>query len=351
MIFAITKYVSNPTVSTITHKQFREVRPPPVVTICPVNQFDWFAAKELGYTFKSDFLTGKVSKGLVNWGGARNSSFEESKRLLFKANFDHIYVDGISVMDLVDKFILPHGHCKQIVNMDQADDVINIYTNTTELEVFVTDPAKSSYFRISESSFEGDKLHLHPTHNTSVKHQRFYSLNLDETHLDKSQKGQECHDYGTGEFATYADCIENELRKEYLPLLGCMVPWMSQTYQCRGLIEDKFDFVNNSGLDLLMEKIERTYDWPSKLCLVPCIQTRIKSKLSRELVTINEDNFIEIHFESSVMVLSSVSSYDFMALVVEVGSSLGLWLGLSALGLFDVVVLSYRKVTGWFKKK
>ena len=47
-----------------------------------------------------------------------------------------------------------------------------------------------------------------------------------------------------------------------------------------------------------------------------------------------------------------LNAYDFFDLVVEAGSSLGLWIGLSALGVFDLLVkvgnVVKNKVLGMF---
>ena len=41
---------------------------------------------------------------------------------------------------------------------------------------------------------------------------------------------------------------------------------------------------------------------------------------------------------------TKVLAYDFSQLLVEIGSSLGLWLGLSVVGMFDLVVLMALKI-------
>ena len=43
--------------------------------------------------------------------------------------------------------------------------------------------------------------------------------------------------------------------------------------------------------------------------------------------------------------------YDFADLIVEIGSCLGLWLGLSLLGLFDVVTIAIKHVIGGLSEK
>ena len=51
-----------------------------------------------------------------------------------------------------------------------------------------------------------------------------------------------------------------------------------------------------------------------------------------------ETDRIELHFDETIKIENIVEAYDFGSLLVEVGSSLGLWLGLSVVGLFDVIL-------------
>ena len=52
---------------------------------------------------------------------------------------------------------------------------------------------------------------------------------------------------------------------------------------------------------------------------------------------------INIAFDKEVEVEHIVDAYGPTALLVEVGSALGLWLGLSVVGIFDIVVLVLTK--------
>ena len=47
---------------------------------------------------------------------------------------------------------------------------------------------------------------------------------------------------------------------------------------------------------------------------------------------------IELNFKRSVKQIYSLAAYDGFDFVVEAGSALGLWLGLSGVGVFDLFV-------------
>ena len=53
-------------------------------------------------------------------------------------------------------------------------------------------------------------------------------------------------------------------------------------------------------------------------------------------VVLNDSlTWIGISFEQKVEVEEEMNNYNLFNLIVEVGSSLGLWIGLSAIGVFD----------------
>ena len=59
-----------------------------------------------------------------------------------------------------------------------------------------------------------------------------------------------------------------------------------------------------------------------------------------------ETNGVRIFINEQVDTRTVTLAYDLGSLLVEIGSSLGLWLGLSLVGLFDVLVSSILKVKG-----
>ena len=61
------------------------------------------------------------------------------------------------------------------------------------------------------------------------------------------------------------------------------------------------------------------------------------------------DNKLTIYFEENVKVKTIGPAYGTKALIVEIGSSLGLWLGISVVGLFDIFVATLFKVLGFFR--
>ena len=80
----------------------------------------------------------------------------------------------------------------------------------------------------------------------------------------------------------------------------------------------------------------------SGTCLRPCQEVKAISKLKNweQLSTDYSVKLtgINLNFRQSVKVTTHHKAYGLFDLIVDVGSSLGLWIGLSALGMFDLVI-------------
>ena len=53
---------------------------------------------------------------------------------------------------------------------------------------------------------------------------------------------------------------------------------------------------------------------------------------------VDELGKVSIHFNEKVYVTEKLYNYDSFKFLIDIGSSLGLWLGLSVLGLYDILV-------------
>ena len=57
-----------------------------------------------------------------------------------------------------------------------------------------------------------------------------------------------------------------------------------------------------------------------------------------EITNFPKYSLLNVEFDKDVQVHKRVYSYDAFSLIVELGSALGLWVGLSALGLLDIII-------------
>ena len=77
-------------------------------------------------------------------------------------------------------------------------------------------------------------------------------------------------------------------------------------------------------------------------CKLPCKEMKIRVE---HIVSFKMDgyDFIELRAAPKVMIVRQEASYSIFDLIVEVGSALGLWIGLSVLGVSNVVLEYLQK--------
>ena len=280
----------------------------------------------------------------INWGGNKNLTFEAAAKLLFRSNYSNLEFTPDLVTENV--FIWPHGDCKKKTGIISFNELM-ITNPGFELKVFITDPARSLYYKISEISMLGTKIKL-----TSEILHRFFLVKVVEKILYKDN--EDCADYGPGqEYASLSNCVEEESKRMFVPLLGCMIPWMSDKHKCTKPV-----ILSTQNLTILLDYLLGNYNKiksgldlePS--CLPPCHQVEVQITHLRDFNAAAWDSSkIFLMFDDNVERRTNSPKYSIRDLLVEVGSALGLWLGLSVIGSFDLIVDLIKFVTGCIKKK
>ena len=203
---------------------------------------------------------------------------------------------------------------------------------------FFADLDTSSPIALNVGIMFGDNMKAYPGR------EMFYNIALTEVHW--MEESGECTSYGDeAEFKTYADCVAAELASVYQPILGCKIPWqvtnMEDPAQCQGIIELSEETFNNIYFYQIAKLIDKIYYYKameiSDKCLKPCLElvVDVKKRYVKEIGGFQKKHLI---FSKAVKVLRHKKAYDFFDLVVEVGSCLGLWIGFSAISLFDFIL-------------
>ncbi len=133
-----------------------------------------------------------------------------------------------------------------------------------------------------------------------------------------------------------------ELKDIILQAQGAQQTAPAATNSCVGIIDKffeprTFDVLRSYTLNLLLN-----LEPENNVCLVPCLSTSINVKAISSDTSLQGENKIQIKFSPTVKLTESISGYDAWALTVEIGSALGLWLGLSAIGILDAVIVMIR---------
>ena len=63
MIFAVQKYISKPTMTSMGTKSLSDLDKKVLVAICKLSQFDYKRAPIIGYKYQNDFFSGQLIEG------------------------------------------------------------------------------------------------------------------------------------------------------------------------------------------------------------------------------------------------------------------------------------------------
>ena len=209
--------------------------------------------------------------------------------------------------------------------------------NAAEIQVIISDTDSNLHYMINPHTVKGEPI------KHGYSYSKYYGISFEEIH--RLEESGDCTNYREGaKFKTYADCVSHEQEQTFKPLLGgCMVPWLA-ALDSPGICKGKIQYGTNGTIfDRLMKEFEKFWERvtisssaPTKACLMPCVELQAHSTLTRSKPDfVGYDIYLE--FKKTVKVTKYQKAYGLFDLVVEVGSSLGLWIGLSALGVFDLL--------------
>ena len=222
-----------------------------------------------------------------------------------------------------------------------------IYNEQQKLQVLIQEAGSSPYYQLNQDFLHGDIIEMGNANQSG----KFYDVTFEEEIIMAEEEG-ECTTYGEGaEFKTYADCVASKGNQMFVPILGCSVPWLvapSSTERCTGRVNIPKPYLQTESeiRDIVRQILEYTEfkSFPEfQTCIKPCREIKAISTLKRS-VKAKSLNSIDLNFKKTVKVTRYLKAYGVFELVVDVGSSLGLWIGLSVLGVFDLIFQAGTKI-------
>ena len=319
--------ISPPTVDTSFQKDISEVSHLPLITICPTDQQpNKTMLYKFGYRSVEEMMKGYTtcqSGVCLSWGKHINMSFDE----LLKAIFDEIKATDIVIPQIQTYriiFLPLYGFCKEISAYDPSSSIL-IFSRTNDLKVFVTDSRYRSYFSPDYSSHQGDNI------LASDKNQHVVDIKVNI--LSTCKIADLIED-------DFEKCVDKEIQRKLGASIGCTPPWLSPTNQCNDTYPRNF---TNPVPDFRKEYVQnlRTLGKTKieKSCRKSCTTT-----ISTARVRTTQDdhkNKIQIQFDDKVRITETVYNYGLFQFIIDAGSSLGLWLGLSMLNLHDIFIFGF----------
>ena len=242
--------------------------------------------------------------------------------------------------EMTKVFVAFNGFCVKhkinTTNVSQSDFVYFKLGSYYPMDVIIADTDSSPFYILNSKTLTGRDI----LHEQGV--QKYYDISFRE--IQRNEESGECTNYGeSSEFPTYADCVAREHELMFQPLLGCRVPWLSNPgnpANCRGKVQLTENLVTefSEKFATFWHNVKILGNAHSNACLKPC--TELQADCTLTTLDHNGDDLININFNKQVRVTKYQKAYGIFELIVEVGSSLGLWIGLSALGVYDIFLLA-----------
>ena len=271
---------------------------------------------------------------MLSWTGNHgNITVNQTLHFLHRSNLDDIMFctfDDTELKNVTTKFTVTNNFCKVIEIIPSRTERMSIRLGGNDsFNVIVNDPVHMKDLLFSQMA--GNKI-LHD--NKDGKNEIKYLINLKVTE-DKTG-GDSCIEYLNSHFQSFSQCIEDEIVQKTRSVFGFGLPFFASAEKTLKPIQR-------------LQKHEKTVKWlrnialdshggiiyKSETCLPSCTSTSATAK--EQLYVTSKERWVFLFFNNRVEVQTTVLAYGVDSLLVEVGSSLGLWLGLSVVGVFDLI--------------
>ena len=313
---SLQKYFSYPIVNQKSEINLDEIEAP-TFFICKNDLYNYEKGNKMGYDYKSKFLAGMLSvTESPSWTGKKGDIAYND--LLYEL-FDDSFSTNISSGSKLE-FLFPEGFC---FSTNTKDDLL-ITTKKDNLIVYIVHESKYKKISIDPQTV----IHLGPTSNTTFEYKNY---RIDYTAIDNTVfEGQECVDYRKMT-STYGDCIYQAFIEQLHSIYGCYPPWVkTEDQKCDLTVESKK--LDKKTFQRVWEDIDSLTDGLDieiqKNCVVPCYDIKLDLKKMVMSSSFKNNAILKIVNSKAVPVTKAVYSFDKFMLTVELGSALGLWLGM-----------------------
>ena len=339
------KYFEYPVVTQTTIVPVEQL-PAPVVYICQNDQFNYTSANTNGYQFQTQFFAGiRMGRNTLSWNGKNgNIIYQDLEKMLF--DFDYTSINSSHPMQ--ETFLFPNGFCMKLKNISSKPK-IRIDTKK-KIWLLLIDPARANNLNTEETL--DAQTTLGPISET---HFEYGTYEIEYKVLDHSiHEGILCTDYGKAGMS-YGKCIEDLLEEALLSTYGCTPPWLKVNkldQVCTQVTKTNADAIRNSTIfKELYELLGNRKVEMFKKCLPPCVTMEMKLRNKVYRTNLVHAAIIDVKSLDYAAVEREVLSYDIFSLTVDLGSGLGLWLGLSCLNVLDFILERIIYVLNYVKEK
>ena len=273
MTNAVSKLYNVPTVISTTTLSVDQIKPP-LIVVCPVDQFNTTNLNSFGYGEDYKFYQGKVENmtDSLSWGHHVGKSFKEMIEEIINEEAVN-FLQWLNSHISTKRVIFPYfGYCLEL-ELDSLDYLV-IMSNphvASNVQVFMTDRNTKDYLNMDMTSQIGNIM-LMPAKDSTLETLRIKIDVHDRTETADKDNCEPSNKYN------YSQCVENKLKEDLLPKLNCIPPWLSPNNHCNVIPRDEsmINYLEESYVKPLATQIRNNAE---KKCKKPCIhQVILKSQ-------------------------------------------------------------------------
>ena len=326
----------------------------PLITICPINQFNITKLEKYGFFEAKDFLAGMIrGQPTVSWGADLNMTFDQyldhfltyspdtDKVVTVDSIFKSVYYSNKYTAALKRKFYVSNlGYCWDLENYSAAEMLLirSSIKDEKRFNVFITDNRLRSFDSIAMDTHDGEIIQI-----TSA-YRYIYDVSLSIVSYKIPTNANACADYEDGRFR---DCVDKNLQTLVKPLLHCNPPWLSPTDQCQDVVNLTNDEQKELKPTLYSIIMRENFDARDN-CKTSCNVTY--SQVSSQMKMGDWQYELKLIFDAEATYSNKLLTYDISNFLIDVGSSMGLWFGMSVFGLTDLGIQIFYGIKNLKKK-
>ena len=320
-----------PTVDSTRQVHLKEVDLP-LITVCPIDQLNKEMLKELGYMVEESLMMGNTytkcdGNPCISWGAHLNLSFNQILEKVYTYPNLETQSRDLIPSPINNSVYLPgFGLCSEISDFDPVEKLIIVRNDPSQaLRILITDRQYRSYVMPHISSHKGNNILVEPGKSS------FITVDIEIRSTCKTEADTETP-------LDFKKCVDDRIQKKISKELGCVPPWLSPNNQCNKTYTNGFGYEFVEEYTTPLRNRDNILD--EALCRKSCTRTKY---IVHERESIKQSvEMIEISFNQNVLITETVYNYGLFQFVVDAGSSLGLWLGLSVFGLHDLALETFH---------
>ena len=277
MINAVTKLYDVPTVISTTTLSVDQIEPP-LILVCPLDQFNITNLNLFGYEEDYQFYEGRVENmnDSLSWGHHIGKSYKAMIEELINEEANNI-LEELNMYTSSKRVLFPNfGYCLEL-KLDSLDYLL-ITSNlsvSSNVQVFMTDRNTRDYFNMDMTSQIGNIMKM-PVKESTVETLRVNIDVYDRTETADKDKCEPSIKYN------YSQCVENKLKEDLLPKLNCIPPWLSPNNHCKVTPSDEL-MMNSFEGSYVQPLLIQTRNKAERLCKNPCIhQVILQSQIDMQ---------------------------------------------------------------------